>query len=76
MLFLCNEETLKMLNCDYIESDKVQLNKKDIYKKIININLTNRLSLKLKIYNITNCVLYFDSIFINLFLAFHLRYPF
>ena len=27
MLFLCDEETLKMLNCNYIEPDKVQLNK-------------------------------------------------
>lgn len=28
MLFLCNEETLHLLNCYYIEPDEVQLNKK------------------------------------------------
>ena len=28
MLFLCNEEVLKLLNCYYIEPDEVQLNKK------------------------------------------------
>lgn len=27
MLFLCDEETLKMLNCYYIEPDEVCLNK-------------------------------------------------
>ena len=28
MLFLCNEETLHLLNCYYIKPDEVQLNQK------------------------------------------------